>query len=104
MSRPIIPEPSFSVPMTPTLPHAANYTFVAGIWNHTFSRSCSENHGQRSVTVLAMGKRITTGITVTLPHQYFTLVANGPLFAGVPFTVTATVYDVYGNLKNKYTD
>ena len=32
----------------------------------------------------------------------FILVANGPITAGTSFTVTATVYDQYGNIKTNY--
>ena len=35
--------------------------------------------------------------------NHWNLVANGPITAGEFFTVTATVYDVYGNLKTNYT-
>jgi hypothetical protein len=44
-----------------------------------------------------------SGIEVTpAPINYFTLEANGPVIAGTPFTVTATVYDEFGNVKTNY--
>ena len=44
-----------------------------------------------------------TNIEVTpAPINYFTLVANGTVVAGVPFTVTTTVYDEFGNIKTNY--
>lgn len=44
-----------------------------------------------------------TDIEVTpAPINYFTLLANGPVVAGVPFTVTTTVFDEFGNIKINY--
>jgi len=34
--------------------------------------------------------------------NYFTLAVNGTVTAGTPFTVTATVYDEFGNVKTNY--
>lgn len=85
-----------------------NYTFVAGDNGvHTFFNGVIlKTTVERSVTVTDIATSKTgsqTSITV-IPAAIvtYTLVANGPITAGTPFTVTATAYDMYGNLKTNY--
>jgi hypothetical protein len=62
--------------------------------------------GERSVTVTGDGKTGTqTAITVTpaaINHWTLSVDGNGTITAGTAFTVTATVYDQFGNIKTNY--
>jgi len=86
--------------------YPANYTFVqTDNGTKTFINGVTlKTTGERSVTVTGDTKTGSqTAITVTpAPIHYFTLAANGTITAGTPFTVTATVYDEYGNVKTNY--
>ncbi len=84
----------------------ANYTFLTsnnGI--KTFTNGVIlKTTGERTVRVNDEEKTgVQSAITVTPAIiNHFTLVANGPITAGTEFTVTATVYDEYNNVKTNY--
>ena len=91
----------------------ANYTFVSGDNGvHTFTNGVTlKTTLEHSVTVTGDTKTGSqTSITVTPAAIYsFALVANPDgggaqqsITAGVPFSVKATVYDEFGNIKTDY--
>jgi len=85
----------------------SNYTFlVSDNGTKTFTNGVTlKTTGERSVTVTGDTKTGTqTAITVNpAAINHFTLAVNGTITAGTPFTVTATVYDEFGNVKTDYT-
>jgi len=85
----------------------SNYTFlVSDNGTKTFTNGVTlKTTGERSVTVTGDTKTGTqTAITVNpAAINHFTIAVNGTITAGTPFTVTATVYDEFGNVKTDYT-
>ena len=91
----------------PQVVKPSNYTFLSGDNGvHTFTNGVTlKTTGEHTVTVTGDTKTgAQSAITVTpAAINEFTLVANGQVTAGTPFTVTATVKDIYGNIKTNYT-
>ena len=81
--------------------------FVAGILSsHSVTLTLAGT--LKTLTSTNVGSPIVVSISnsftvIPAAINEFTLVANGPVTAGTAFTVTATVYDQYGNVKTNYT-
>jgi gliding motility-associated-like protein len=84
----------------------ASFTYAGGNNGvNTFSNGVTlKTTGEHTLTVTGNSKTGNQSTITVTPAaiNHFILVANGTIVAGVPFTVTATVYDDYGNIKTNY--
>ena len=80
--------------------------FTAGVLNSHSVTLTQAGISNKSLTVSIASPSVTSISNVFTVDpagiNEFILVANGTITAGTPFTVTATVYDQYGNLKTNY--
>ncbi len=90
-----------------TLP--PNYTFTAGDGGvHTFVRGATlKTAGSRTVTAMGVADGATGTATVNVMAAQanrfvVTTTASDPQVAGVPFSVTVTAQDMYGNVVTNY--
>ena len=82
---------------------ATTANFVAGVLSST-TLTLTLAGTMKTITATSGPVSTASNPFTVLPAaiNYFGLVANGPVTAGTPFTVTATVYDVYNNVKTNY--
>ena len=100
---------------TGTTTITTNSTLTAGGTTAAFSAGILATHSvtltlagaSKTLTATYSGSPVTTGTSNTftvLPNilHHFTLAPDGTITAGTAFTVTATAYDVYNNIKTNY--
>jgi hypothetical protein len=100
---------------TGTTTITTNSTLTAGGTTAAFSAGILASHSvtltlagaSKTLTATYSGSPVTTGTSNTftvLPNilHHFTLAPDGTITAGTAFTVTATAYDVYNNIKTNY--
>ena len=100
---------------TGTTTITTNSTLTAGGTTAAFSAGILASHSvtltltgtSKTLTATYSGSPVTTSTSNTftvLPNilHHFTLVPDGTITAGTAFTVTATAYDVYNNIKTNY--
>jgi hypothetical protein len=103
LSSTLVASPNSTAPTVP-----ANLTWGSGTGTGSASMTAfnAEPAANQSVTVSDGGPTGTSNLFSVLPGPLasFTIGAiSSPRTAGTPFTVTATAYDGYGNIKTDYT-
>ncbi|MBV5348625.1 hypothetical protein JZU61_03055, partial [bacterium] len=100
---------------TGTTTITTNSTLTTGVTTASFSAGILASHSvtltltgvSKTLTATYSGSPVTTSTSNTftvLPNilHHFALAVDGTITAGIPFTVTATAYDVYNNIKTNY--
>ena len=100
---------------TGTTTITTNSTLTTGGTTAAFSAGILASHSvtltltgvSKTLTATYSGSPVTTSTSNTftvLPNilHHFALAVDGTITAGIPFTVTATAYDVYNNIKTNY--
>lgn len=100
---------SNNVSLQPSAPTVlpASYTFIAAnsgvksFTNQVSLKQTGTGFWVKAADGASVGQQSGIAVTPASIHS-FRLVANGTITAGVPFTVTASVYDEYENIKTNY--